>query len=364
MQSPELKKTISRKRCLVCDRQFPLADGEKSCPSDGSLLIPVVEDPFLGLVLDNKYEIETLIGAGGWSRVYRARHLGLEQTVAVKILDAELVDDPVHISHFQTEAKASNALAHPNIVRVYDHGVLPQPFIVMEYIEGKTLAQVLDESGILAPEVALPIFSKVCQAMDYAHAKGFVHRDLTLRNIMTTSETGDVKVLDFGLVSVNGQKLTQTGETLGSPPYMSPEQCRGDKLDQRSDIYSLGCVMYAALTGKGAFEGQTFVESMYKHLNLIPPLLTQTRADLKFPRGLEIVVAKAMAKEKDERYRSMKALDADLERVKAGTQLIKIFLTKIPNYRQSIKFVARVAMIGDITAAALFLGYLLLVAIH
>ena len=357
MQSHQLKRRISYKRCLVCAQEFPVADEQRSCPTDGALLVSVIEDPFLGLVLDGKYEIQSLIGAGGWSRVYKAKHLALDQFVAIKVLDAELVSDPLHISHFQNEARASNALVHPNIVYVYDHGILPQPFIVMEYIEGRTLSQIIDESGCPSLETAMEVFSKVCKAMAHAHGKGFIHRDLTLRNVMLTTDSNEVKVLDFGLVSINGQKLTQTGETLGSPPYMSPEQCRGEKLEPSADVYSFGCVMYATLTGEGPFEGQSAVESMYKHLNKVAPLITDARPDLKFPRGLDTVIAKALAKSKADRYQSMDKLLADLERVQSGRQRLQILLRKVPSYRQTIKFLARISMIGNTVSLVLFLLY-------
>jgi serine/threonine-protein kinase len=357
MQSHELTRRISSKRCLVCAQEFPVGYEEASCPSDGSLLVSVVEDPFLGLVLDGKYEIQSIIGAGGWSRVYKAKHLDLDQIVAVKVLDAELVGDPLHISHFQNEAKASNALVHPNLVNVLDHGILPQPFIVMEYIEGRTLSQTIDESGCPPITTAMNTFSKVCQAMSYAHSKGFIHRDLTLRNIMLTAGSNDVKVLDFGLVSVSGQKLTQTGETLGSPPYMSPEQCRGERLEPSADVYALGCVMYATLTGKEPFEGQSAVQSMYKHLNYTPPPITAVRSDLEFPGGLAIVVAKALAKDKSDRYQSMDTLLSDLEKIQSGRQGVSILLRRIPSYRQTIKFMARISTVGNVISAALFLLY-------
>jgi serine/threonine-protein kinase len=357
MNSYQLKTIVSRNRCLVCQQEFPIAEERRYCPSDGSLLTSVAEDPFLELVLDGKYKIQEFIGAGGWSRVYKAQHLDLERIVAIKILDGGLVGDPLHLSRFQAEAKATNLLVHPNIVTVYDHGVLPQPFIVMEFVSGRTLDEFIKEKEVLTWKVAFPIFTKVCEAMTYAHKKGFVHRDLTPRNIMLTFEGDQVKVLDFGLVHVEGQKFTRTGETLGSPPYMSPEQCRGEKLAASSDVYSLGCVIYFALTGKRPFEGDTSVESMYKHFNKVPAALSEARPDLHFPKGLDAVIAKALAKQKNDRYQSMQDLYRDLEKVQAGTVAAILFFKRFPTYSQTIKFLARISMFGNVTAVILFVLY-------
>lgn len=354
MKSYELSKTIRSKICLVCNQQFAISDEQKCCPSDGSLLTPLIEDPLLGLVLDQKYEILSFIGSGGWSRVYKARHLHLDRLVAVKVLDANLVGDPLRLGRFQTEAKASNVLVHPNIVSVYDSGVLPQPFMAMEYVDGDTLDQIIRKQVAVLWEDALSIFSKVCGAMSYAHNMGFIHRDLTPRNIMLTSATNEVKVLDFGLVHVAGQDQTRTGDIIGSPPYMSPEQCRGEKLDARTDVYSLGCVMYAVLTGERPFEGQTSVESMYKHFNKVPPFINQLRPDLNFPKGLDLVVAKALAKDKNERYVSMEALKLDLEKVQSGTLKARMFRIR-RNYKQSVKTLARISMYGNTTIITLFI---------
>lgn len=354
MNSYSLSKIIEYKRCLVCNREFALSEDQKNCPSDGSLLTAVIKDPLIGITLGEKYEITSLIGTGGWSRVYKAKHLHLDRLVAIKVLDEALVGDPLRLSRFETEAKASNVLVHPNIVSVYDYGVLPQPFIVMEYVQGETLDQKIKQDGALPWQEVMSIFCKLCEAMSYAHKMDLIHRDLTPRNIMLAQVTGEVKLLDFGLANVGGQELTRTGEIIGSPPYMSPEQCQGQKLDARSDVYSLGCVMYTALTDQSPFEGQTAVESMYKHMGTVPPSIEHVRPDLSFPKGLSSVVAKTIAKDKDERYPSMDKLLEDLRKVSSGS-IHGIAPIKLPSYKRTINRLARVSMLGIVAFVGLFI---------
>ncbi len=306
-------------QCLICAREFEASDRAKCCPFDASVLVPLLKDSLIGQLLGNKYQVESLIGAGGWSRVYKATHVHLQKAIAVKVLSASLAADPIRLSRFQIEASSTSKLIHRNIVTVYDHGILPQPYIAMEYVAGQTLDQVLHSKGFLPPQAAIEIFKSISDAMHYAHQSGLIHRDLKPSNIMLSSPDNTVKILDFGLVKVVGLDQTHTGDAIGSPAYMSPEQCCGEKQDNRSDIYSLGCLMYETLTGIRCFEGETPVASIYKHFQITPKPISEARKDLSFPKGLAQVVDRCLAREPGERYQTMQQLRLDLAKVGNGT---------------------------------------------
>jgi eukaryotic-like serine/threonine-protein kinase len=367
VEQSQLITVVNKHKCLLCESIYDSSDTDgKSCPNDGSLLIPVDEDPLLGQTLAGKYQIESLIGSGGWSRVYKAMHTSLRKHVAVKVLDAGLVDDQNALRRFEAEAKALYGLVHPGIVAVYDHGVMPYPYIVMELVEGKTLEQIVEERGPLALDLALSVFESICEAMGYAHAAGFIHRDLKPSNIMMDETTSTLKVLDFGLVKSSCTTMTQTGDTVGSPPYMSPEQCRGQTMDVQSDIYSLGCIMYEVVTGTRAFSGETAIECMYKHFTQSPVPARDLRPDLNIPAGLERVIGKSVEVEKKERFASMQELLADLRRVKTGTVKARWNRYKV-RYRKSVYTMARISRWGIATIVVFYLILCLpaiLVALH
>lgn len=354
MDVSDLVTVFDKQRCLLCNRIFPLGDDLRSCPADGSLLLPVEQDKMLGQVIGNKYEIKELLGSGGWSRVYKANHIHLQKEVAVKILDSNLSADPLALRRFEAEAKSTYGLMHSGIVAVYDHGVLPQPYIVMELVEGKTLEQLLEERGYIGADEAVPIFEQICSAMAHAHEHGFVHRDLKPSNIMLVNASMTAKVLDFGLVKSMYQHTTQTGDTVGSPPYMSPEQCRGQELDGTSDVYSLGCIMYETLTGIRAFSGETAIECMYKHFTQAPVPLKDARKDLAISSGLERVVGKATEVEKSDRYKSMNELLADLGRVKTNTVKARWNRYKV-RYKRTVSSAARVSRWGIVTIVSSYI---------
>lgn len=231
-----------------------------------------------GDVIGGHYKIEERIGHGGMGSVFKASHIFIDRKVAVKTLHEHLATDKALLGRFKAEAEASAAIVHPNLVTIYDFGLLEDkvPYIVMEYLDGFDLRGLLDDQGKIDIETASKILAQVCDVLSTVHAKGIVHRDLKPSNIMLVQKDDDpyfVKVVDFGIAKVlEGAKeaLTQTGEALGSPPYMSPEQCCARRIDHRSDLYSLGCVMYETYTGSRVFEHGTALEVMMKHVNETP----------------------------------------------------------------------------------------------
>lgn len=354
-ESTELAGSQAKLQCLICRKEYPPETGLKFCPDDQSLLCLLAGDKFLNTILDEKYEILQLIGTGAFGRVYVGRHIFTDRPVAIKIMTANINKDPVVLNRFTSEARTTNKLVHDNIVSTFDHGLNPQPYIIMEYVEGETLDERIRNQGPLPLDDFFCIFDQVCQAMSVAHAAGCLHRDLKPSNIMIDRATGRAKIVDFGLAKLQGQDWTASGEVMGSPPYMSPEQCRGEDLDERSDIYSVGCVMYEALTGLKAFEGKTAVDTMYRHFNTTPAPIRSLRKEWDFPAALEYVVGRSLADIKD-RYKTMEDLRQDLSRAGAGTLRGRLRKFSRPSYRKTVRVLARISAIGNwtiITAAIL-----------
>ena len=268
-------------------------------------------------VLADRYEVEQLLGQGGMARVFRGKDRVLNRTVAVKVLSPQFASDDQFVARFRREAQAAAALNHPNIVSVYDTGDQGDVhYIVMEYVEGRTLRDVIRQEGPILPERASEIGQAVARALSSAHEAGLVHRDIKPGNIMLTRE-GEVKVMDFGIARTStGDTLTQTAAVLGTASYLSPEQAQGTTVDARSDIYSLGCVLYEMLTGRAPFTGDSPVAIAYKHVreDPVPP----GRLNPDVPSSLDAVVMKAMAKNPDNRYQTADELRQDLERASAG----------------------------------------------
>jgi len=294
------------------------------CPDDNMPLMTIMEEDLVGTVLENKYEILEKIGAGGMGAVYKARHQLMHRQVAIKMVLAQLSANSMTLKRFTQEARATSQLNHPNILTVFDFGISPsnQPYLVMDFLEGVNFGRVLEETRQIPIARAIGIFLQVCAALGHAHQKGIVHRDLKPSNIMLIELDGQpdfVKVLDFGIAkvlsSVDGEtdNLTRTGEVFGSPLYMSPEQFRGKSMDARSDIYSLGCVMYRSLAGICPVTGKDVLECMYKHVNESIPPFSVTAPEAEIPERLEQIIMKALAKDPEERYASMNDLRADLE---------------------------------------------------
>jgi eukaryotic-like serine/threonine-protein kinase len=275
-------------------------------------------DPFINREIENgKYRILQKIGSGGMGAVYKAFQPNVNRWVAIKILHSKLVSRRDLVSRFSREAKALAHLSHPNTVKIYDDGVLPDGslYIVMEFLEGKNLNQAVRTQGPMQPERALPILAQVCGALQEAHQQGIIHRDLKPENIFLCSNQGGLqdfaKVLDFGLAKVTEREmrpgsiiLTQEGMVFGTPEFMSPEQAQGKPLDARSDIYSLAVILYEVLTGKLPFDAKSPMEYIQLHVMKQPINLNERVPGRQFPQGLADVLARAMAKNPAERYQS------------------------------------------------------------
>lgn len=271
-----------------------------------------------GTVLDGKYEITDYLGSGGMGAVYKARQTDFDRSVAIKTLHARFTSDVSAVKRFQREARIISGLTHKNILAIYSFGG-HQDFIylAMEFVQGTSLGRLLAEKGKMAPEQALPILLQVCDGMEHAHKHEVLHRDLKPDNVMivTSGLAGSVvKVVDFGLAKLmdgpDGQRLTRTGEVVGDPRYMSPEQCRGETLDVRSDIYSFGCLMYEALTGKWPFDADDPVAILHKHIEQDQEPFAKR---LGLPPAIEAITFTAMAKNAKDRYESFAAVAKALQ---------------------------------------------------
>ncbi|CAN5734762.1 hypothetical protein BH10CYA1_BH10CYA1_34110 [soil metagenome] len=290
--------------------------------------IPVT-DPLIGTRLAGRFLIESALGSGGMSVVYKGKHESVDRTVAIKTLKLDLCSQPVLVSRFEREVKSLSRLNHPNIVTVYDCVISPQgqPYIIMDYVDGESLEQSLAKSPMSASRAA-KLVVQVCSALDHAHRHGVIHRDLKPANIMLQSSNpaAEVKVLDFGLAKLaeDTQKLTQSDELWGSLPYMSPEQCSSNaniEIDLRADIYSLGAVLFQMLTGKDPFYGLDLMQTLDHHINEPPPSFREVAPERVFPPALEIVVRKALNKNREDRYQSMREFKEAIEG--AAAQLLK-----------------------------------------
>jgi eukaryotic-like serine/threonine-protein kinase len=269
-------------------------------------------------VLSNRYEIDAVLGQGGMAKVFKGSDRVLSRTVAVKVLSPQFAGDDQFVSRFRREAQAAAGLNHPNIVSVFDTGDQGDVhYIVMEYVEGRTLRDAIRQGGPLLPERAVEITEEVARALGAAHEAGLVHRDVKPGNIMLTSDGSEVKVMDFGIArTTSGDTLTQTAAVLGTASYLSPEQAQGQSVDARTDIYSLGCVLYEMLTGRPPFTGDSPVSIAYKHVKEDPVPPTSLNDDVT--PGLEAVVMKMLAKNAANRYQTAHELLEDLERVRQG----------------------------------------------
>jgi len=273
--------------------------------------------------LSDRYELGEILGFGGMSEVHLARDVRLHRDVAVKVLRADLARDPTFFLRFRREAQNAAGLNHPAIVAVYDSGEAetpdgPLPYIVMEYVDGVTLRDVVHDDGPVEPRRAIEIIADACQALNYSHQNGIIHRDVKPANIMIDN-AGAVKVMDFGIARAlhdDGVKLTQTSAVIGTAQYLSPEQASGETVDARSDVYSLGCVFYELLTGEPPFVGDSPVAVAYQHVRKDPP--PPSRRNPALSPQLDAVVLKSLAKNPANRYQTAAEMRSDLIRVRDG----------------------------------------------
>jgi serine/threonine-protein kinase len=277
-------------------------------------------------VLGERYEIGGVLGRGGMAEVHRGRDLRLGREVAVKVLREDLARDPSAQVRFRREAQAAASLNHPAIVAVYDTGedrtaTGATPYIVMEYVEGETLRDVLRREGRLSPERAMSLAADICAALDFSHRNGIVHRDVKPGNVMITPQ-GTVKVMDFGIaraVSDSAATMTSTAAVIGTAQYLSPEQARGEGVDARSDVYSAGCLLYELVTGTPPFTGDSPVAVAYQHVREDPR--TPSSLNPEIPPELDAILLKAMSKNPANRYQSAAGMRADLLRAIAGQRV-------------------------------------------
>ena len=316
--------------CPTCGARHE--DQVAFCPDDGANLVALpdeevtnVQDPLVGRVLDGRYRVEEKIGEGGMGIVYRVVHTALNKVLAIKVLRGDHARDHDTVQRFIQEATSATSIGHENIIDISDFGRLPDQsvYFAMEYLEGEALTDLIERGGSVPTGEAISIVRQIASALGAAHARGVVHRDLKPDNVMLVRR-GDtdkfVKVVDFGIAKVGGasSKLTRTGMVFGTPHYMSPEQAAGQSVDQRTDIYALGVIMYEMFTGKVPFDADTFMGILTKHMFEPPLRPSETGRALG---AIEEVILKALAKKPEDRYQKMDELIGDLTRVASGGEI-------------------------------------------
>jgi tRNA A-37 threonylcarbamoyl transferase component Bud32 len=328
-----------QKICPTCGTEYPLS--ERFCPRDGTALRSSnPQGDIVGSIVHEKFHVMKKLGEGGMGAVYLAEHVKMGRKVALKVMNPGMHQDPDAIARFNREAKNASQLNHPNVCAIYDFGETPEGmiYLAMEFIEGSSLSGIIEKAGALPASRAASIIHQAADALQVAHDYGIVHRDLKPDNIMIArARDGSdmVKVVDFGIAkasSSDAQKVTKTGLVVGTPEYMSPEQLAGDKLDGRSDIYSLALVAFNCLTGKLPFPSNSAQEAMIMRLTDEPKSLAEMKPDVEWPAELQAVMDKALARDANERYASAAQFGRDMAKAvenmpqtiaaEAGTQVI------------------------------------------
>jgi eukaryotic-like serine/threonine-protein kinase len=276
----------------------------------------VTGDTLIDSVFDGRYRIIRKLGAGGMANVYLAEDQELGRRVAIKILDDRHAADNSFIERFRREAKNAAGLSHPNIVSIYDRGEAEGTYyIAMEYLSGRSLKELIVGRGPTPIRIAIDYTRQILAAVGYAHRNGIVHRDIKPHNVVVDAD-GRLKVTDFGIARSGASQMTEVGSIIGTAQYLSPEQAKGSPVDQRSDVYSVGIVLYEMLTGQVPFTGDTPLEIAMKHLSEIPVPPSEIRDDV--PDDLDLVTLRALAKDPEDRYQTAEEMDADLARVARG----------------------------------------------
>jgi beta-lactam-binding protein with PASTA domain len=276
----------------------------------------VTDDTLIDSVFDGRYRIMRKLGAGGMANVYLAEDQELGRRVAIKILDDRHAADDSFIERFRREAKNAAGLSHPNIVSIYDRGEAEGTYyIAMEYLAGRSLKELIVGRGPTPIRIAIDYTRQMLAALGFAHRHGIVHRDIKPHNVVVDAD-GRLKVTDFGIARSGASQMTEVGSIIGTAQYLSPEQARGAPVDQRSDVYSVGIVLYEMLTGTVPFTGDTPLEIAMKHLSEVPVPPSEIRDDV--PDDLDLVVLRALAKDPEDRYQAAEEMDADLARIQRG----------------------------------------------
>ena len=296
--------------CTLCGRDN--REGAKFCDTCGGALDRTVTRTGIDSELDDirkafadRFTVEALLGRGGMGNVYKARESELDRYIALKIVPEHRGRDEQFIERFRREARIAARLRHPRIVSVHEVGTMgPFPYFSMDYIEGNTLRAIVERRQTLAPEDAISIVVEICRAVAHAHSKGIIHRDLKPENVMIDTE-GDVFVLDFGLArAVEDSALTQPGTVVGTPFYMSPEQLAGEKLDERSDVYSIGLILYYCLTGDELFRADSVTAVMARHASI--RIRDVVAMQSRLPANLQDILASLIQEDRNMRTRSVK----------------------------------------------------------
>src|ERR1700759_2036993 len=270
---------------------------------------------------DKRYVIKRKLGSGGMADVYLAEDQELGRRVALKLLDDRHAADDQFVERFRREAQSAAGLNHPSIVSIFDRGYAEGTYyIAMESLDGRTLKELLVKNGPTPVPIAIDYARQILGALAFAHRNGIVHRDIKPHNIVVGSD-GRLKVTDFGIARSGASQMTEAGSIVGTAQYLSPEQARGAPVDPRSDIYSLGIVLYEMLTGKVPFSGDTPVEIAMKHLSQVPTPPSELRPDI--PHDLDAIVMRALAKDPEQRYATAEEMDADLARVARGVAVAR-----------------------------------------
>jgi len=333
----ETDKSRSSQPRISTGRSGKHMEASQEYKSTDEIDLDFIEGFEVGDTIGGSYFITALLGKGGMGQVFAVEHIMLRQNYALKILTTDSPDNSSW-RRFQTEARTIAKLSHPNIIKVHNSGVHNEktPFYVMDFLDGENLKTWISREGPMNPSAVIDIFVPLCEGLSYAHSHGIIHRDIKPTNIMLVSQNGKIvpKLVDFGLVKLIGsgalspsQQLTNTGEVFGSPLYMSPEQSVGRHINERSDVYSLGCSIFEALTGAPPFVGENVVQTILKHQNEEPPTLKQASMGLDFSPEWEAVMARVLQKEASDRYQSMEELAFDLNAIKAGRKLRKNYAT-------------------------------------